>query len=619
MKNFKYILGSFLILAVSLASCEDILFEEDISDSVVFTNAPKNNAIVKDSIVNFSWNPVEFATQYQLQIATPDFVNTSQIIVDSTFFENDSINSSYNMSFALLPNVYEWRIMARNANSHTQYSTEKFKVEFEVFTEDISDKTVIAIAPSENATLDIKEINFSWEELEFAENYKLQIATPNFDNPLQVVVDETLTETTAIHTIENGNYQWRIKAKNSTSETPYTTTSFIVDALTFDEDISNETVAIVAPIDGAVLETNTINFTWEPVEFAEDYKIQIATPDFNNTVQVVVDEVLAGTTSTQTLEDGDYQWRIKARNSESETGYTIASFSVQSNGDDLSNKTVTLIAPIDGAMLTNNELNFTWEAVTNADEYIVQIATPDFTNPIQVVVDETLTTTTATHTLIDGSYQWRVKAKNATSQTPYTTSSFTIETNIAFSDREVVILSPVDNFVSNQSVINIQWETVEDATFYRIQVLDATSSALLDEQTTTQTNIPFTFPEGNLIWQVRAETSSESTQYTSQNITVDTVPPNTPTLLTPLDAEILTSTSVTFTWDRIPIGGTPEMDTLYVYLDSGLTNQVLQEEVTNGTFTTTLSSNETYYWYMKAFDEAGNESDDSSVFSFTIN
>lgn len=615
MKLLLYI--STIIILGGLISCEDVLFEEDISEDIVFTLAPSENTVLSDSIVNFSWNTIEDATEYQFQIATPNFTTSSQIVINTTVV--DTINSnSQQISVVLANGDYEWRVRAFNGSSQTVYSTIPFSVEVETFEEDISDSTVSLIAPSDEAVLETSEINFNWEEVEFAEEYTLQIATPDFDNPLQVVVNTTLGETSSTHDLENGTYQWRVKAQNSTSETPYSINSFSVEAVVFNEDISGSTVSIIAPPEGTILNAPEINFTWDAVEFAEEYQFQIATPNFTNPTQVVVDEIVTSTTSMHSLEDGSYQWRIKAINSTSQTPFTTTSFSVAiENNDDISSQTVMLIAPTDGSEITTNDINFTWQAVNNAEEYILQIATPNFTSPTQVIVDEVLSQTSSMQNIPDGQYQWRVKARNSTSETPFTTYSFTVSTQSSFPDRVVFILSPANNFVSNQSNLNIQWQEVEDATLYRIQVLDA-SNNVLDEETTSSTNIPFTFPEGELIWQVRAETTSENTQYTSQNITIDSRAPNTPELLTPTDTEVVNSTSVTFTWNRTPINGTTEQDVLYIYDDPALTNLVLQEIVSGGSFTTTLADDTTYYWFMNANDSAGNVSPDSDVFSFSI-
>ncbi len=95
--------------------------------------------------------------------------------------------------------------------------------------------------------------------------------------------------------------------------------------------------------------------------------------------------------------------------------------------EDISNKTVTILAPTNNSMLTIDDVSFTWQTVEDAERYTIQIATPDFENAIQVVLDSTTTTTNISKTLSSGNYQWRVKAKNSDYETPYTTQNLSIE------------------------------------------------------------------------------------------------------------------------------------------------------------------------------------------------
>lgn len=95
--------------------------------------------------------------------------------------------------------------------------------------EDISNKKVTILAPTNNATLTASNITFSWQALEDAEQYNIQIATPDFENAIQIVLDSSITATNYTKTIEAGNYQWRVNAKNSGFQTVYTTQSFLVE------------------------------------------------------------------------------------------------------------------------------------------------------------------------------------------------------------------------------------------------------------------------------------------------------------------------------------------------------------------------------------------------------
>ncbi|MFD0963845.1 hypothetical protein [Pseudofulvibacter geojedonensis] len=93
---------------------------------------------------------------------------------------------------------------------------------------------------------------------------------------------------------------------------------------------------------------------------------------------------------------------------------------------DISNRSVELLAPTDTAVLTSTDVNFTWSTVADANEYVIQIAIPDFTNSLQIVTDSTINTTSFSTTLLAASsYEWRVKAKNPNYETGFSTRSLT--------------------------------------------------------------------------------------------------------------------------------------------------------------------------------------------------
>ncbi len=96
----------------------------------------------------------------------------------------------------------------------------------------------------------------------------------------------------------------------------------------FVENISNATVTTVAPSNESVISTGVIHFTWNSLEDATMYKLQIATPNFTSAVQVVVDTLVENTSFSKELPIGNYQWRVKAVNSDYETAYTTNSFEI---------------------------------------------------------------------------------------------------------------------------------------------------------------------------------------------------------------------------------------------------------------------------------------------------
>lgn len=98
-----------------------------------------------------------------------------------------------------------------------------------IFVEDISDKAVVLLAPTENATVSAGTVQFNWQSVPDATNYELQIATPTFLNANQILIDTLITNTSFSKSLEIGDYEWRVKAINSDYTTNYSTNPFSVN------------------------------------------------------------------------------------------------------------------------------------------------------------------------------------------------------------------------------------------------------------------------------------------------------------------------------------------------------------------------------------------------------
>ncbi len=203
---------------------------------------------------------------------------------------------------------------------------------------------------------------------------------------------------------------------------------------------------------------------------------------------------------------------------------------------DISNQTVPILAPTNGSVLTTNAVGLNWERIEDATGFRVQIATPNFENATQLVLDSLVEVDSLDHvatridqSLFNGSYQWRIKAVNSDYETAYTLSDF----------------------------------------------------------------------------QVNGDEN------------LDLTPPNTPQLLAPTNGASQTETQVNFSWAREDVAGTAERDSIFIYSDENLQTLETKGLGANKTFTITLTTG-TFYWVVRAYDTAGNESDDSSTFNFTI-
>lgn len=94
-------------------------------------------------------------------------------------------------------------------------------------------------------------------------------------------------------------------------------------------DISEETVNVLAPGNGLVLTITDVNFAWMPIEEADQYKLQIATPSFEGATQIVLDTTIVTANFTKSLDIGNYEWRLRAENSGYQTVFSIQSFTIE--------------------------------------------------------------------------------------------------------------------------------------------------------------------------------------------------------------------------------------------------------------------------------------------------
>ena len=96
----------------------------------------------------------------------------------------------------------------------------------------------------------------------------------------------------------------------------------------FVEDISNETVVLLAPINDTEISSGIIQFNWQELADVTEYKVQIAKPNFSTASQILLDSAITTTVISKNLEVGNYEWRVSASNSEYTTNYSISSFKV---------------------------------------------------------------------------------------------------------------------------------------------------------------------------------------------------------------------------------------------------------------------------------------------------
>lgn len=296
----------------------------------------------------------------------------------------------------------------------------------------------------------------------------------------------------------------------------------------------------------------------------------------------------------------------------------VVSFSCESLlfEEDISNYSLNLLAPSEGSVLKSTQVYFNWEELEGATSYELQIAKPSFAEAEQFLVNEVIETSNFSESLQVGNYEWRVRGINNASRSPYVSASFSIEESEGFSDMVVQLLTPPDNLITNQNNQVLTWKAIPEADNYRVQIVE--NGNLVFDKGVEEQQLGVDFSEGEFIWKVRAENNTQSTLYSDRKILVDTTKPNTTKLLRPEDNSNLDSNTINFDWEKEENGVSDELDSLYIYRGQDLDTLIKKAQVFNS-YDIILDREQTYYWYMRSFDQAGNIGDSTDVFSFTIN
>ena len=146
--------------------------------------------------------------------------------------------------------------------------------------------------------------------------------------------------------------------------------------------------------------------------------------------------------------------------------------------EDISKESVLLNAPSNNSSLTEGDISFHWNVINGASDYRLQIALPNFVSADKILLDTLISSNSFVQALDVNSFQWRVKGINSGYETAYTTHELEVTENIVFADEKVSLVSPVADFNSNQTNHSLQWEAVENAKEYRLQIWKPTTDGV---------------------------------------------------------------------------------------------------------------------------------------------
>ncbi|MES2063504.1 MAG: hypothetical protein V4456_16365 [Bacteroidota bacterium] len=244
-------------------------------------------------------------------------------------------------------------------------------------------------APSENYQSPKYTITFWWDGLEDATSYQLQVVTPDFKFPGSLLLDTVVSKESFSFNLDPGNYQWRVRALNGSSQTAFS------NALSFtvlQSSIKQQSVQLVGPANNAVTNQKDAIFQWGSLYGATKYHFQIDTSNFANENTLVYDASVPGQQINFTfLKDQSYQWRVRAENDTAQARWSSV---YQVTYDHTPPPVVTPVSPVANTTVSK-PVTLQWSAVASAVKYKVYVLKADSTSAYNQNFPVTLNNTTS--------------------------------------------------------------------------------------------------------------------------------------------------------------------------------------------------------------------------------
>jgi hypothetical protein len=251
---------------------------------------------------------------------------------------------------------------------------------------------------------------FSWNMVEGAESYDLQVDNDVNFGSLEINANTRQNSYTDTHTLANGVYYWRVRVRRYNNVVNnWTPNQTFTLTLPSPSGLNHTPSGVVGHAPSMCWTPLIVNSptTGDPILAAWRYRFQIsAEPSFTNPIETM-DTEQSCWTPRNGYADGQYYWRVAMMDGEGKLGNYSAyqTFTKQY-------PITTLVSPTNGAS-TNTTPTFVWTPVIGAASYRIEVSQFDTFSPTYEVVETNNAHWTPQFTYTtDKTYYWRVAIRD---------------------------------------------------------------------------------------------------------------------------------------------------------------------------------------------------------------
>jgi hypothetical protein len=389
--------------------------------------------------------------------------------------------------------------------------------------------------------------------------------------------------------------------------------------------------ALVSPLNGASTNLTAVPLDWSDVTDRSPpvrYGVQVDNNDDFSSPEASASDLSSSNYTTTSLAAGTYWWRVRAKDGHSPPNESAWSSAWSFTIDLTPPPTPSLVSPASGTITNNPRPPFDWSDVSDPSgvTYTIQADNnSDFSSPELNVSGVATSAYTPAANLANNLYYWRVKAVDGAGNSGAWSAVWTLTVFTAISPP--TLLWPANGARINNNRPPLDWSDVfsPSTVNYRLQVSTVNTFATTVIDVSGLTSSAYTpgaaLADGTYYWHVKAIDGllNDSGWTATWSFILDTILPGVPALVLPANGAKTTDNTPDLDWSNVT---DPSGITYSVQVDNNSnfsSPEVNVSGLTSSAYTLAASLVDgTYYWRVKAVDGAGNESDWTASWWFTI-